>query len=157
MKKLLSLLAVICSLTLITACATPDGESGGGIDNPVKTLKQRINESQDGDVIDAGKEEIEIKDGDSYTIDKAITIKNCDAKRGTFIVEKTGVKFLNLRNIESVIADEKLDDGDLDIRNCFEIDSVYVNGGGSHSIRIASTHIKNLYVAKEEVRVLLQA
>lgn len=31
MKKLLSLLAVICSLTLITACATPDGESGGGV------------------------------------------------------------------------------------------------------------------------------
>ena len=157
MKKLLSLLAVICSLTLITACATPDGESGGGIQETSKTLKQRINESKDGDVIDAGKEEIEIKDGDSYTIDKAITIKNCDAKRGTFIVEKTGVKFLNLRNIESVIADEQLDDGDLDIRNCFEIDSVYVNGGGSHSIRIASTHIKNLYVAKEDVRVLLQS
>lgn len=157
MKKLLSLLAVICSLTLITACATPDGESGGGIDNPVKTLKQRINESKDGDVIDLGKEEIEIKDGDSYTIDKAITIKNGDAKYGTFTVESTGAKFVNLRNIESVIADEQLDDGDLDIRNCFEIDSVYVNGGGSHSIRIASTHIKNLYVAKEDVRVLLQA
>lgn len=133
------------------------GNRGGGIDNPVKTLKQRINESKDGDVIDLGKEEIEIKDGDSYTIDKAITIKNGDAKYGTFTVESTGAKFVNLRNIESVIADEQLDDGDLDIRNCFEIDSVYVNGGGSHSIRIASTHIKNLYVAKEDVRVLLQA
>ena len=157
MKKLLSLLAVICSLTLITACATPDGESGGGIQETSKTLKQRINESQDGDIIDAGKEEIDIKDGDSYTIDKAITIRNCDAKSGTFIVEATGAKFENLRNIESIIADERLGEGDLDIRNCFEIDSVYVNGGGSHSIRIASTHIKNLYVAKEDVRVLLQA
>lgn len=104
-----------------------------------------------------GKEEIEIKDGDSYTIDKAITIRNCDAKSGTFIVEATGARFENLRNIESIIADERLGEGDLDIRNCFEIDSVYVNGGGSHSIRIASTHIKNLYVAKEDVRVLLQA
>ena len=157
MKKLLSLLAVICSLTLITACATPDGESGGGIQETSKTLKQRINESKDGDIIDAGKEEIDIKDGDSYTIDKAITIRNCDAKSGTFIVEATGAKFENLRNIESIIADERLGEGDLDIRNCFEIDSVYVNGGGSHSIRIASTHIKNLYVAKEDVRVLLQA
>ena len=157
MKKLLSLLAVICSLTLITACATPDGESGGGIQETSKTLKQRINESKDGEIIDAGKEEIDIKDGDSYTIDKAITIRNCDAKSGTFIVEATGAKFENLRNIESIIADERLGEGDLDIRNCFEIDSVYVNGGGSHSIRIASTHIKNLYVAKEDVRVLLQA
>lgn len=133
------------------------GNRGGGIQETSKTLKQRINESKDGDVIDLGKEEIEIKDGDSYTIDKAITIKNGDAKYGTFTVESTGAKFVNLRNIESVIADEQLDDGDLDIRNCFEIDSVYVNGGGSHSIRIASTHIKNLYVAKEDVRVLLQA
>ena len=157
MKKLLSLLAVICSLTLITACATPDGESGGGIQETSKTLKQRINESKDGEIIDAGKEEIDIKDGDSYTIDKAITIRNCDAKSGTFIVEATGARFENLRNIESIIADERLGEGDLDIRNCFEIDSVYVNGGGSHSIRIASTHIKNLYVAKEDVRVLLQA
>lgn len=132
------------------------GNRGGGIQETSKTLKQRINESKDGDVIDLGKEEIEIKDGDSYTIDKAITIKNGDAKYGTFTVESTGAKFVNLRNIESVIADEQLDDGDLDIRNCFEIDSVYVNGGGSHSIRIASTHIKNLYVAKEDVRVLLQ-
>ena len=130
---------------------------GGGIQETSKTLKQRINESQDGDIIDAGKEEIDIKDGDSYTIDKAITIRNCDAKSGTFIVEATGAKFENLRNIESIIADERLGEGDLDIRNCFEIDSVYVNGGGSHSIRIASTHIKNLYVAKEDVRVLLQA
>ena len=133
------------------------GNRGGGIQETSKTLKQRINESQDGDIIDAGKEEIDIKDGDSYTIDKAITIRNCDAKSGTFIVEATGARFENLRNIESIIADERLGEGDLDIRNCFEIDSVYVNGGGSHSIRIASTHIKNLYVAKEDVRVLLQA
>ena len=133
------------------------GNRGGGIQETSKTLKQRINESKDGDIIDAGKEEIDIKDGDSYTIDKAITIRNCDAKSGTFIVEATGARFENLRNIESIIADERLGEGDLDIRNCFEIDSVYVNGGGSHSIRIASTHIKNLYVAKEDVRVLLQA
>ncbi len=133
------------------------GNRGGGIQETSKTLKQRINESKDGEIIDAGKEEIDIKDGDSYTIDKAITIRNCDAKSGTFIVEVTGARFENLRNIESIIADERLGEGDLDIRNCFEIDSVYVNGGGSHSIRIASTHIKNLYVAKEDVRVLLQA
>lgn len=133
------------------------GNRGGGIQETSKTLKQRINESKDGEIIDAGKEEIDIKDGDSYTIDKAITIRNCDAKSGTFIVEATGARFENLRNIESIIADERLGEGDLDIRNCFEIDSVYVNGGGSHSIRIASTHIKNLYVAKEDVRVLLQA
>lgn len=166
MKKiLLSMLAVLSILFLITACgdkpgdnpvdpSAPEKPSEGDVQS--KTLKQRINEAQDGDIIDLGKEEIEIKHGDSYTIDKSITIKNGDAKYATFIVESTGATLLNLRNIESVIADEQLDDGDLAIRNCFEVDSVYVNGGGSNSIHIASTSIKNLYVAKEDVRVVLQ-
>ena len=157
MKKiLLSMLAVLSILFFITAC----GEKAGGNNPPeipsTKTLKERINEAKDGDIIDLGKEEIEIKHGDSYTIDKSITIKNGDAKYATFIVESTGATLLNLRNIESVIADEQLDDGDIAIRNCFEVDSVYVNGGGSNSIHIASTSIKNLYVAKEDVRVVLQ-
>ena len=157
MKKiLLSMLAVLSILFFITAC----GEKAGGNNPPeipsTKTLKERINEAKDGDIIDLGKEEIEIKHGDSYTIDKSITIKNGDAKYATFIVESTGATLLNLRNIESVIADEQLDDGDLAIRNCFEVDSVYVNGGGSNSIHIASTSIKNLYVAKEDVRVVLK-
>lgn len=72
-------------------------------------------------------------------------------------MESTGVEFINLRNIESVIADEELDDGDLSIRNCYEIDSVYINGGGANSIHIAGTIIVNLYVAKQNVRVVLEA
>lgn len=127
---------------------------GGGAS---KTLKERINEAKSGDVIDLGKEDLTIEEDVSYTIDKKLTIKNGDAKHGTFTVESTGVEFINLRNIESVIADEELDDGDLSIRNCYEIDSVYVNGGGANSIHIAGTIIVNLYVAKQNVRVVLEA
>lgn len=127
---------------------------GGGAS---KTLKERINEAKSGDVIDLGKEDLTIEEDVSYTIDKKLTIKNGDAKHGTFTVESTGVEFINLRNIESVIADEELDDGDLSIRNCYEIDSVYINGGGANSIHISSTIILNLYVAKQNVRVVLEA
>lgn len=72
-------------------------------------------------------------------------------------MESTGVEFVNLRNINSIIADEDIGDGDLSVKNCYEIDSVYVNGGGANSIHIAGTIIVNLYVAKQNVRVVLEA
>ncbi len=127
---------------------------GGG---QSKTLKQRLTEAKDGDVIDLGKENFYIEENDSYTINKAITIKNGDTKHGTFTVESTGTKLLNLKNIQSIIADEEIQEGNLNIVNCFEIDSIYVNGGGANSIHISSTTVSNLYVKKENVRVVLEA
>lgn len=167
MKKiLLSMLAILSILFLITACGdksgdypvdtpTPEKPSEGG--GQSKTLKQRLTEAKDGDVIDLGKEKFYIEENDSYTIDKAITIKNGDTKHGTFTVESTGTKLLNLKNIQSIIADEEIQEGNLNIVNCFEIDSIYVNGGGANSIHISSTTVSNLYVKKENVRVVLEA
>lgn len=161
MKKILfSVVAILSVFVFFAACdnglnpQSPSNPVGGGAS---KTLKERINEAKSGDVIDLGKEDLTIEEDVSYTIDKKLTIKNGDAKHGTFTVESTGVEFINLRNIESVIADEELDDGDLSIRNCYEIDSVYINGGGANSIHISSTIILNLYVAKQNVRVVLEA
>lgn len=166
MKKiLLSMLAVLSILFLITACGDKPG------DNPVdpsapekpsegvqsKTLKQRINEAQDGDVINLGKEDLEIKDSDSYTIDKPITICDGNLKNATFVVKSDGVVFENLRNVESVLADEEIRDGDFEISNCYEVQSLYVRGGGANSIHIAATTINNLQVAKENVRIVLKA
>lgn len=179
MKKIfLTLLAVLSILAFITACGDSTGgnpliqpengtgdnstetnptdtpSTGGGI---AKSLKDRITEAKAGDIIDLGVEKLSITEGESYTISKAITIKNGDAKDGTFTVETTGAKLLNLRNINSIIADEKIQEGNLNIVNCFEIDSIYVNGGGANSIHISSTTVSNLYVKKENVRVVLEA
>ena len=158
MKKiLLSMLAVLSILFLITAC----GDKPGGNNPPetpsTKTLKQRINEAQDGDVINLGKEDLEIKDSDSYTIEKSITIEDGNLKNATFVVKTDGVVFKNLRNVESVLADEEIEDGDFEISNCYEVQSLYVRGGGANSIHIAATTIKNLQVAKENVRIVLKA
>ena len=179
MKKIfLTLLAVLSILAFITACGDSTGgnpliqpengtgdnstetnptdtpSTGGGI---AKSLKDRITEAKAGDIIDLGVEKLSITEGESYTISKAITIKNGDAKDGTFTVETTGAKLLNLRNINSIIADKKIQDGDLNIINCYEIDSIYVNGGGANSIHISSTTVTNLFVQKENVRVVLEA
>ncbi len=127
---------------------------GGG---QSKTLKERINSAPSGDVINLGKEDLEIKDSDSYTIDKPITICDGNLKNATFVIKSDGVIFENLRNVESVLADEEIEDGDFDISNCYEIQSLYVRGGGANSIHIAATTIKNLQVAKENVRIVLKA
>lgn len=131
MKKiLLSMLAVLSILFLITACgdkpgdnpvdpSAPEKPSEGDVQS--KTLKQRINEAQDGDVINLGKEDLEIKDSDSYTIEKSITIEDGNLKNATFVVKTDGVVFKNLRNVESVLADEEIKDGDFEISNCYEI------------------------------------
>lgn len=167
MKKiLLSVIAVLSMLFILAACGEKPGDNPvtpPNNENPItgggqsKTLKERINSAPSGDVINLGKEDLEIKDSDSYTIDKPITICDGNLKNATFVVKSDGVVFENLRNVESVLADEEIKDGDFDISNCFEIQSLYVRGGGANSIHIAATTIKNLQVAKENVRIVLKA
>ncbi len=126
---------------------------GGG---QSKTLKERINSASSGDVINLGKEDLEIKDSDSYTIDKPITICDGNLKNATFVIKSDGVIFENLRNVESVLADKEIKDGDFEISNCYEVQSLYVRGGGANSIHIAGTTINNLQVAKDDVRIVLK-
>lgn len=104
-----------------------------------------------------GTIEVNIKDNDSYTIDKAITIKNGNVKGGTFIVERSGVKFENISNIEAITVDEKVGSGDFTIKGCHEIGNMWVNGGGSNSIHIGNSSISCLIVNKPLVRIALEA
>lgn len=126
---------------------------GGG---QSKTLKERINSASSGDVINLGKEDLEIKDSDSYTIDKPITICDGNLKNATFVIKTKNVVFENLRNVESILADKEIGDGDFEVSNCYEVQSLYVRGGGANSIHIAGTIINNLQVAKEDVRIVLK-
>lgn len=167
MKKiLLSVIAVLSMLFILAACGEKPGDNPvtpPNNENPItgggqsKTLKERINSAPSGDVINLGKEDLEIKDSDSYTIDKPITICDGNLKNATFVVKSDRVVFENLRNVESVLADEEIRDGDFEISNCYEVQSLYVRGGGANSIHIAATTIKNLQVAKENVRIVLKA
>jgi hypothetical protein len=157
MKKLKRLsikifFGLLLSTTLITGCQ-PEGSEPKK--EPV-SLKQRINSATEGETIDLGKEDITITDGDSYTVDKTLTIVNGDAKNATFTVTADGVLFKNIANVQRIIAGEELGEGDLAIRNCFEIDYLHVNGGGKNSIHIASTEINELKVSKKDVRIVLE-
>ena len=159
MKKILfSVLAVFSLLVLFTAC---DGMLGGLFDEPPepsqkKSLQEKIDNAKAGDIIDLSDESLVIDENGSFTITKKLTIKNGDTKNASFTVKADGVEFINLSNIKTIIASEELGDGDLTIKNCNEIESFYVNGGGSDSVHIAGTIIATLWVEKEDVRIVLE-
>lgn len=104
-----------------------------------------------------GAIEVNIKDNDSYTINKAMTIKNGNVKGGTFIVERSGVKFENINNIDAITVDEKVGSGDFTIKGCHEVGNLWVNGGGSNSIHIANSSIAQFIANKPLVRIVLEA
>ncbi len=104
-----------------------------------------------------GTIEVNIKDNDSYTINKAMTIRNGNVKGGTFIVERSGVKFENINNIDAITVDEKVGSGDFTIKGCHEVGNLWVNGGGSNSIHIANSSIAQFIANKPLVRIVLEA
>lgn len=119
------------------------------------TLKQKIAAAENGSVIDLGSEELKIEEADSYTISKPLTIKNGNIKNATFVVESTNVTLENITDIKSIIVDEKVGDGDFNLKNCQTVGDVYVNGGGKNSVHIEKTAVEKLVVQKKDVRIAL--
>ena len=144
-------LGLLLSSFILFGCEPPVSGDVGEL-----TLKQRINNAKAGETIDLGKEELTISPDENYTVDKELTIVNGNAKNATFTVTADGVLFKNVANVQRIIAGEELGEGDLSIRNCFEIDYLHVNGGGKNSIHIASTEIGELKVSKKDVRIVLE-
>lgn len=160
MKKLLLAFCVV--LALFTGCQNnaSDTDENPSV-NPTPetpsqtTLKQKIAAAKDGVIIDLGSEELKIEENDSYTISKPLTIKNGNIKNATFVVESTNVTFENITDIKSIIVDEKVGDGDFNLKNCQTVGEVYVNGGGKNSVRIEKTAVEKLVVQKKDVRIAL--
>lgn len=160
MKKLLFVFCVV--LALFTGCQNDASSTdeppavNPAPETPVKiTLKQRIAAAENGSVIDLGAETLEIEENDSYTISKPLTIKNGNIKTAAFVVESTDVTLENVTNIKSIIVDEKVGDGDFNLKNCQEVGDVYVNGGGKNSVHIEKTAVEKLVVQKKDVRIAL--
>lgn len=101
-------------------------------------------------------EKLSVTDNGSYTIDKALTIKNGDLKKATFTVKATGVKFEEMKNISNINVAAEVGDGDFSVVNCNEIDIINVNGGGANSIHIENTTVLKLIVQKKDVRIVLK-
>ncbi len=160
MKKLLLAFCVV--LALFTGC---QNNASGTDENPSvnptpetpsqTTLKQKIAAAKDGAIIDLGSEELKIEEADSYTISKPLTIKNGNIKKATFVVESTNVTLENITDIKSIIVDEKVGEGDFNLKNCQTIGEVYVNGGGKNSVHIEKTAVEKLVVQKKDVRIAL--
>lgn len=158
MKKFLF---IVLTAALLASCQNNLSDSDNNQNTPppqnqTVTLQSRLQSAEPGTTIDLESEKLSVKDNGSYTIDKALTIKNGDLKNGTFTVKATGVKFEEMKNISNINVAEEVGNGDFSVINCNEIDEINVNGGGANSIHIENTTVLRLIVQKKDVRIALK-
>lgn len=157
MKKFLF---IALTAALLASCQNNPSDSDNNQNTPPQnqtvTLQSRLQSAEPGTTIDLESEKLSVTDNGSYTIDKALTIKNGDLKNGTFTVKATGVKFEEMKNISNINVAEEVGNGDFSVINCNEIDEINVNGGGANSIHIENTTVLRLIVQKKDVRIALK-
>lgn len=157
MKKFLF---IALTAALLASCQNNPSDSDNNQNTPSQnqtvTLQSRLQSAEPGTTIDLESEKLSVTDNGSYTIDKALTIKNGDLKNATFTVKATGVKFDKMKNISNINVAEEVGNGDFSVINCNEIDEINVNGGGANSIHIENTTVLNLIVQKKNVRIALK-
>lgn len=157
MKKFLF---IALTAALLASCQNNPSDSDNNQNTPPQnqtvTLQSRLQSAEPGTTIDLESEKLSVTDNGSYTIDKALTIKNGDLKNATFTVKATGVKFDKMKNISNINVAEEVGNGDFSVINCNEIDEINVNGGGANSIHIENTTVLRLIVQKKDVRIALK-
>lgn len=157
MKKFLF---IALTAALLASCQNNPSDSDNNQNTPPQnqtvTLQSRLQSAEPGTTIDLESEKLSVTDNGSYTIDKALTIKNGDLKNATFTVKATGVKFEEMKNISNINVAEEVGNGDFSVINCNEIDEINVNGGGANSIHIENTTVLRLIVQKKDVRIALK-
>lgn len=157
MKKFLF---IALTAALLASCQNNPSDSDNNQNTPPQnqtvTLQSRLQSAEPGTTIDLESEKLSVTDNGSYTIDKALTIKNGDLKKATFTVKATGVKFEEMKNISNINVAEEVGNGDFSVINCNEIDEINVNGGGANSIHIENTTVLKLIVQKKDVRIVLK-
>ena len=150
MKKFLF---IALTAALLASCQNNPSDSDNNQNTPPQnqtvTLQSRLQSAEPGTTIDLESEKLSVTDNGSYTIDKALTIKNGDLKNATFTVKATGVKFEKMKNISNINVAAEVGDGDFSVVNCNEIDIINVNGGGANSIHIENTTVLKLIVQKK--------
>lgn len=109
--------------------------------------------------VDLSNEVFELADNSEIVITKAITLtggsSKYDFKGATVKVKTSGARLENVTNIKELIIDEAVGDGDVTVKNC-DIETLTVNGGGANSIHIEDVVVKQVAVAKEGVRLVLE-
>lgn len=157
MKKFLF---IALTAALLASCQNNPSDSDNNQNTPPQNqtviLQSRLQSAEPGTTIDLESEKLSVTDNGSYTIDKALTIKNGDLKKATFTVKATGVKFEEMKNISNINVAEEVGNGDFSVINCNEIDEINVNGGGANSIHIENTTVLRLIVQKKDVRIALK-
>lgn len=136
------------------SCKIVDGDD---LKTDVFSLQAYIDKTEEGGTLDLSAVEGELETG-SVEISRSITVTgggegSFDMKGAGITVNSSGVVLKNLKNLGSVVAGEKIGDGDFILENC-EGAGLEVNGGGENSIHLAGVNLKKLDIKKEDVRIV---
>ena len=136
------------------SCKIVDGDD---LKTDVFSLQAYIDKTEEGGTLDLSAVEGELETG-SVEISRSITVTgggegSFDMKGAGITVNSSGVVLKNLKNLGSVVAGEKIGDGDFTLENC-EGAGLEVNGGGENSIHLAGVNLKKLDIKKEDVRIV---
>lgn len=153
-KSFLCLFLFFAGAVFFNSCKIVDGDD---LKTPVTSLQSLIDKTEEGGTLDLSSVEGEI-DISSVEINRSLTLTASgetpfDMKGAVVTVNASGVVLKNLKNLGSVVAGEKIGDGDFTLENC-EGAGLEVNGGGENSIHLAGVNLKKLDIKKEDVRIV---
>ena len=146
-KRLMRVFIFVVALLVFTGCPSSTG--------PVYTPEDGQN-SLTGKIaaasgsIDFENEEI----AETASVNSAVTIKNLKMGGKTLTINASGVVLDAVSNANILIG-EGVGDGDVTIKNCSNISTIYVNGGGANSIHLSGSEVDVVRVKKDGVRVVM--
>lgn len=151
MKKLAKVLVLLLAGTMMFSCSNSTQEEP----QQTETLQSFVDSAVD--VADLSG--FEISAGSQVEVSKAITLTGgaspLDMKGAKVTVKAAGAKVVNLKNVDELIVDASVGNGDVTIVKS-DIKKVTINGGGANSIHVEDTVIASVSVTKEGVRIVLE-
>lgn len=153
MKKFLKLVAVSSFLLLLFGCPNPNNNSNdGNNDKSDPQVKLSLTEQINADSKDVDFNKAVIAEDAEVNTAKKISNLNIGVK--TLTINVSGVTLENV-TAGKVVAGKGIGEGDLTINNC-KIENLKVLGGGTNSIHVKGTTVKEVSVEKDDVRLHLE-
>ena len=147
MKVLMTTLLLVVSLLVLTGCPGSTGP-GSETKSDTATLTEKIA---------AASGSIDFKGArisENASVNSAVTINNLKIGGKTLTINASGVVLEAVSEARIVIG-EGVGDGDVTIKNCENISSLEVKGGGANSIHLSGSKLDVVQIKKDGVRVVM--
>ncbi len=146
-KKWMGVVIFVTTLLFLTGCPSstgpksPEGETQSSLSAKIAAASGTINFNNE-----------EIKENAS--VNSAVTIKNLKMGGKTLTINASGV-VLEAVSDANIIIGQGVGDGDVTLKNCVNVSSLDVNGGGANSIHLSNSEVDIVRVKKDCVRVVM--